>query len=292
MRVAITGGTGFVGRHLANLLLSLGQEVVIISRGLHSSEFQVKANDKLVKVVMGLTSAVELAEAFQGCEAVCHCAGIARELGDQSFETVHVEGTRHVLAACRQAKVRKVVLTSFLRARPHPESPYHSSKWKAEELVRGSGLDYTILKAGVLYGEGDQFTTNLRNTLKRIPLFGYVGFQRRTARPVSIADLCQLIVASLDDSRLSRKTVPVLGPEEIDIQEVVRRIAHQVGKTPVVLPLPVIVHKAMAWVMEQTMAKPLVTSAQITMLSEGLSEASQPYDALPEDLKPQTAFLR
>lgn len=159
MKIAITGGRGFVGRHLAQALRAAGLDVVSVVRpqihGAANGDFAV-----------GVNSSTELARAFEGCDAVAHCAGINRENGEQTFEAVHVEGTRNVLAACRQAKVRKVLLTSFLRARPNCDSPYHESKWEAEQLVRASGLDYTIYKAGVLYGPGDQMTTRLGQVLK------------------------------------------------------------------------------------------------------------------------------
>jgi len=90
----------------------------------------------------------KLAKAFSGCEAVIHCAGIRFERGEQTFARIHRQGTLQVIKAVRQAGVRKVVLLSFLRARPSCGLPFHESKWTAEELVRRCGLDFTILKYG------------------------------------------------------------------------------------------------------------------------------------------------
>ncbi|WP_234980909.1 SDR family oxidoreductase [Agromyces cerinus] len=135
-RTAITGGTGFVGRHLAE---RLGPETsVVISRRTGVDTSDVDA----------------LTRAFEGCEVVAHCAGINREIGDQTYQHVHIEGTANVVEAAKRAGVRKVIMLSFLRARPDCGSPYHESKWAAEELIRDSGLDYTILKAGMIYGRG------------------------------------------------------------------------------------------------------------------------------------------
>ena len=90
MRVAITGGTGFVGRHLAERLLGEGHEVVLISR--HAGETTASI-DRAIRAACDLSDMEALAAAFTGCAAVAHCAGINRELGSQTFERVHVEGT-------------------------------------------------------------------------------------------------------------------------------------------------------------------------------------------------------
>ena len=145
MKVAITGGTGFVGSHLATRLSSEGHEVVRLGRR-STGEETIKAS---------LDSVDELANAFAGCHAVAHCAGINREVDGQTIQRVHVEATRNVVEAARRAGVEKIVLMSFLRARPDCGSAYHESKWAAEEIVRESGVDYTIIKAGVVYGRGD-----------------------------------------------------------------------------------------------------------------------------------------
>jgi NADH dehydrogenase len=284
MRVAITGARGFVGRHLAKALREAGMEVVSIVRAggavAGAGEFCI-----------GLSSASELAGALAGCQAVAHLAGINRQKGEQTFQAVHVEGTRSVLAAARQARVRKILLTSFLRARSCCGSAYHESKWEAEQLVRASGLDYTIYKAGVLYGPGDQLTTRLGEVLQRFPLFAGIGFGDPPVRPVAVADLVALMLASLNDPRLAKVTVPVVGPELMGLHEMVQRIGKSRGVDPLILPLPIVFHRLLASFLERASQAPLVTLAQIRMLSEGLAEATPPYDALPEDLRPSTSFL-
>lgn len=99
MKVAITGGSGFVGRHLAERLLGEGHEVVLISR--HSGKTPGPP-DRATRVASDLSDPGILAGAFRECDAVAHCAGINRELGLQTFEHVHVEGTRRVVEAARR----------------------------------------------------------------------------------------------------------------------------------------------------------------------------------------------
>lgn len=222
MKIAITGGTGFIGRHLAERYP--GDEVVSISR---RTGFEIDDVD-------GLTVA------FQGCEVVAHCAGINRELpGEgQTYERIHVQGTAAVVEAARRAGVKKILLLSFLRARPDCGSPYHESKWTAEELVRTSGLDHTILKAGMIYGRGDHLVDHLSHTVQTIPVFGTVGLREKPIRPVPVAELVDVLVAAAD-GRMSRETVVVTGAEELLLSEAVRRVARVVGRRVLVVPLPV-----------------------------------------------------
>ena len=99
MKVAITGGTGFVGSHLANRLISEGHELVLLARHSRSSE-------DLNFVSSNLSDVKQLTASFSGCHAVAHCAGINRELGKQTFQRVHVDATRNVVEAAKTAGVK------------------------------------------------------------------------------------------------------------------------------------------------------------------------------------------
>jgi uncharacterized protein YbjT (DUF2867 family) len=282
MRITITGATGFVGSHLTTRLVSERHEAVRLARRPRSGDADI--------VVSCLDDVNQLTEAFAGCDAVAHCAGINREIGDQTYERVHVEGTRNVVEAAKAAGVEKIVLMSFLRARPDCGSPYHESKWEAEEIVRNSGLDYTILKAGVIYGRGDHMLDHLSHALHTFPVFGLVGFKEKSIRPLAIEDLVHVMRAALIDGRMKRQTVAVLGPEEIYLSEAVHRVAEVVGKQPLMFPLPVVCHLSMASFFEWSMKIPLTSLAQVRILSEGVVEPGSPVVPLPYDLVPTRRF--
>ncbi len=281
MRVAITGATGFIGSHLATRLSGEGHEVVRIGRRSTGEDQVVKAS---------LDEVDQLASAFAGCQAIAHCAGINREVDRETFKRVHVEGTRNVVEAARLARVEKIALMSFLRARPDCDSPYHESKWAAEEIVRECGLDYTIIKAGVVYGRGDHMLDHLSHALHTFPVFALVGFEEKTVRPLAVEDLVLVMRASLIDRRLKRQTIGLVGPEEIFLSEAVRRVAEVVNKQPLMFPLPVWCHQLLARVFELTMKVPLVSAAQVRILSEGVSEPASPVAAVPYDLVPTRRF--
>jgi uncharacterized protein YbjT (DUF2867 family) len=290
MRIAVTGGTGFVGRYLARALVSGGHEVILVARGIDRRDpcvYQIP-NTRFFRA--DLSSIDELTRAFAACGAVAHCAGINREIRDQTYELVHITGTQNVVEAVRRSGVSKIALLSFLRARPNCGSAYHESKWAAEELVRHSGLDYTILKAGVIYGRGDHMLDHLSHALATFPFFALVGFADKPARPLAIEDLTRVLVAVLTEARLSRQTVAIVGPEEISFSEAVRRVGRVIGRRPIYFPLPLAAHYLLAGIFEATMDVPLVSRAQVRILAEGTVEPWPPYQELPADLLPRTQF--
>jgi uncharacterized protein YbjT (DUF2867 family) len=282
MRIAITGATGFVGSHLTRRLESEGHGLILIARNPLKEDARMVASD--------LSGVERLTRLFQGCNAVAHCAGINRETGKQTYERVHVRGTRNVVEAAKRAGVEKIVLMSFLRARPQCGSAYHESKWKAEEIVRDSGLDYTIVKAGVIYGRGDHMLDHLSHALHTFPVFGLVGFKEKSIRPLAVEDLVHVLRAALVDHRMKRQTVAVVGPEEIFLSEAVKRVAEVVGKQPLMVPLPVFCHRLLARAFELTMRIPLTSVAQVRILSEGVVESGSPVVPLPYDLVPTRRF--
>jgi NADH dehydrogenase len=290
MRIAITGGTGFVGRHLARRLTADGIDVVIVSRGVDARDAVVRLAPRTRFIAAGVDDVDALARAFAGCDAVAHCAGINREIGAQTYARVHIGGTRAVVEAARRAGVRKIALLSFLRARPNCGSAYHESKFSAEELVRESGLDFTIFKSGMIYGRGDHMLDHLSRSLMTLPLFLKVGMREKPIRPVAIDDLVDVLRASLVDGRLTRSTVAVTGAEQLLLSEAVRRVARVMGRPVWMLPAPIWLHEAFARTFELTMKVPLVAAAQARILAEGVVDAAPPADALPDDLQPRRPF--
>ncbi len=288
-RVAITGASGFVGSHTARALLANGDDVVLIAR--HPDVAAIPNGSHALWVAADIGDEAALTRVFNGCDAVIHCAGINLERGSQTYAAVHVEGTKAVIRAAQAAHVPRIALVSFLRARPACGSAYHESKWTAEELVRRSGLAYTILKAGVIYGDGDHLIAHLSKSLTSLPVFLLVGFgSHRMLRPVEVVDVARILVASTHDPRLKSVTVPVLGPDELTLVQVVERVGTEVGRTPRCMPAPVALHQAVAWAVERLMVVPLVSTAQVRILAEGVIEPVLAPDALPEDLTPRTPF--
>jgi uncharacterized protein YbjT (DUF2867 family) len=156
--------------------------------------------------------------------------------------------------------------------------------------VRESGLDFTILKSGMIYGRGDHMLDHLSRSLMTMPLFLKVGMREQPIRPVAIDDLVEILRASLVDGRLTRSTVGVTGAEQLLLSEAVRRVARVMGRRVWILPAPLWLHFALARAFERTMKVPLVAVAQARILAEGVVEAAPQAGALPADLRPRRPF--
>lgn len=289
MKIAITGGTGFIGRHLAHDLISRGHEVIIISRGYYIRNTQPIQGATFIQLDANDTA--KLTEAFRGCNAVAHCAGTSVEDGKQTLQQLHADGARSAVTAAENAGVKKFVLLSYLTVRPHTSSQYLNTKWQGEEIVRASKLNYTILKAGLVYGSGDHLLNNLSNLFKKMPIFAQVGLKEKNVRLLAVEDLVNVIRETLlDENRLSRQTVAVMGPEEFPFSQAARRIAKTLGKNIIVLPFPVFFHRILAFFSERFMPKPLITKSQVQMLADGISQPTPESVQLPDDMKPKIQF--
>jgi len=290
VRIAITGGTGFVGGHLAVSVSRADHEVVLIARGVDQRPWaqEVSSLPNVSQFRAGLDDPDRLAEGFAGCDAVAHCAGINREIGPATYQSVHVDGTSNVVRAAERAGARRLSIVSFVRARPRSGSGYHDSKWVAEEIVRASDLEWTVLKPGMMYGRGDHMLDHLSKALLTFPV--YIGMGDRRVRPLAIDDCVRVLQAALVDDRLARKTVPILGPTELSFDDAARQVARVLGKKRLFIRAPIAFHYLLALITEAAMTVPLVARAQVRILQEGLVEPVNAPDTLPDDLKPQVAF--
>jgi uncharacterized protein YbjT (DUF2867 family) len=290
MPIAITGGTGFVGGHLASALSAGGHEVVVVTRGVDTRPLAQKVLTLPGVTVVQVNTRDEsaLTRVFEGCEAVAHCAGINREIGSQTYDVVHVQGTANVVHAAEKANVGRIALLSFLRARPDCDSPYHESKWAAEELVRESSCEWTVLKPGMMFGSGDHMLDHLSHALCTFPVF--LGMGPRRLRPLAVDDVVQVLLAALIDGRLPGQTIGLVGPSEMSFDDAARLVAAVIAKRRLFLRAPLVFHHLLARAAESVMTVPLISRAQVRILEEEVVEALKAPDQPPDDLVPATPF--
>ncbi len=276
-RIAVTGASGFVGRHVVARLEADGHSVVPLSR----------RNG----IDLATPDGVALERALRGCTSVIHCAGINREIGAQTYDALHVRGTEALVAAATAVGVGHIGVLSFLRARPDGPTAYHRTKWAAEAIVRGSGIAFTVLKAGVIHGRGDHLLDHVSRGLRTFPVFALVGMHDQPVRPVAVDDVARILVAAATgDERLRNRTFAVLGPEQLAFGDAVRRVGRVIGRERPFVHLPVRAHLALARVWEAAMRVPLVSSAQVHILAEGVVDVLPRAEELPVDLRPATSF--
>ena len=290
MRVAITGGSGFVGGHLARQLSTVGHEAVLLARGIDQRPWarEVRALPGVSSIQVSVSDERGMAKAFEGCHAVAHCAGINREIGPQTYEAVHVRGTANVVRAAEESGVERLSVVSFLRARPDCGSAYHESKWEAEEIIRASKCDWTVLKPGMMFGRGDHMLDHLSHALYTFPVF--LGIGNRRVRPLAVDDVVRVLMATLIEGRLTNQTIGIVGPTEIGFDDAARLVAEVIGKRRLFVQMPLAFHYLLAQVAERSMTVPLIATAQVQILREEVIEPLRVSDPLPNDLTPSTPF--
>lgn len=267
MRVGVTGGTGFVGREVVRRLLREGHTVRVISRGTRSAEPGVEW------VKGSVQDAEVLPAAFRDCDAVIHLVGIISEIGRQTFERVHQEGTRNVLAACGASGVTRLVYLSALGSRPGAHSRYHQSKWEAEQRVRNSNLCWTILRPSLIYGPGDGFVTLFARLSRWLPLVPVLGPGTQRFQPVAVSEVARCCSAALAVPGSVGATLDVCGPESLTMNEIQEQILSASGRWRPLVHVPWTIAGVQARLLEAVVPRllgraPPLNRDQVLMLQE------------------------
>src|SRR4051812_26740487 len=157
--ILVTGGTGYVGSRLVQTLVEQGRSVRLLVRDRAEGRRKFPTG---VEFAQGDVTAREtLPAAMADVEAVIHLVAIIRERGGLTFERVNYQGTVNVVDGEREAGVRRHLQMSALGVLRDPNFPYHDTKYRAEQYVKASGLDWTIFRPSIIFGPGDQFFSTL-----------------------------------------------------------------------------------------------------------------------------------
>ncbi len=275
MRIAVTGATGFVGRHVAALLASRGHAVRALVR--NAIRAQVLQNVPVELVAGDLSDPGVLAVLARGATAIVHLVGIIVESGRATFHGVHVEGTRRLLAAAREVGAPRFVHMSAIGARAGCDAtPYHRTKWEAEELVRASGLSYAIFRPSIISGPENvpiRTLARLHRWSPVVPVFGDGGFP---TQPVWVEDVALAFALAAENTGFTG-AFELGGPKPITYEAFVRAIGRAAGHPRPLAHLPLPVARLAARVFDLLGPAAPVTSDQLQMLVEG---AATPANAI------------
>lgn len=228
-KIAVTGAAGFVGRAVQQELRRAFYPLHCVLRPSSDPQDSVRLGAKIFRGE--ITDRGSITQAFaSGTEGAVHLVGIIDEENPGDFRKIHVDGTRNVVELCKQFGITKLVHMSALGTRANAKSTYHKTKWEAEELVRNSGLNYTILRPSVIFGEGSEFLGTLEMTA-RVPGFTPVmGDGRGKLQPIYVNDLARIVRLCLEDERTDKQTYDLGGPEVFTLHQLLRQIEARLGK--------------------------------------------------------------
>ena len=288
MKVAIIGGTGFVGSYIVDALLAAGHEPHVLVRP--GSEDKLHKADQCSITTGDLDSTEAVDAVVAGCDAVIYNVGILREFPRQgiTFEALQYRGAETVAEAAKRAGARRFLLMSA-NGIDSAETPYQTTKLKAEAAIRDSGLDYTIFRPSVIFGDPRgtmEFATQLYEEMVRMPLPA-VGFHTGLVpargevimSPVHVRDVADAFVNALTDESTIGKCFALGGPEVVSWSEMLERIATAVGRKKLILPMPIGLMKLGATLFDWLPFFP-VTRDQLTMLADGNTAEADELAAL------------
>lgn len=227
--ILVTGGTGFIGRTLVRFLVENGYPVRTLIRP--SPRTPHLPRGVAVEVaVSSLADVRGLRAAMVGVDVVYHLAGVEHGSAYASLEQVDIQGTRTLVEAASDAQVERIFFVSHLGADRASAYRVLRAKGIAEDFIRRSGIDYTILRSAVVYGPQDGFTTGLARLLHALPsIFLVPGDGKTLLQPLWVEDLAACLTWALDDPTTRNNTYEVGGPEYFTFNDILEMVMQTIG---------------------------------------------------------------
>jgi len=235
MDVLVTGGTGFIGAALCRELDERGHDVTALSRSPGDA-----ALPSSVETVMGdVTDPGSIADAFEGRDAVYNLVALSPlydTRGDRTHDRVHLGGTEHAVRAAEEAGASRFVQMSALDADPGGPTAYLRAKGEAERVVRESGLDWTIFRPSVVFGDGGEFVPFTKQ-LTTPYVTALPGGGRTRFQPIHREDMVHVLAEGIGNDHVG-ETYEIGGPDVLTLATVTKLAYRAAGKSVSILPVP------------------------------------------------------
>ena len=218
--IVITGANGFVGKNVSEYLSKNGFKIIgIVRKGKEKSICFGKC------IISENLSERNLVSKIKGASALLHFIGQGKQTMDSDYEQVNVSLTKNVIKLCKKAKIKKIIYISGLGVDKYTTLGYFISKFKAEQEIIHSGLDYTIFRASYIIGTDDPLSQNIKRQIQNgkvvIPGSGNYRFQ-----PIFIDDVAKIILKSITENSFSNKILDLVGPQVVDYNSFIRKFIH------------------------------------------------------------------
>ncbi|TGP26535.1 complex I NDUFA9 subunit family protein [Mesorhizobium sp. M1D.F.Ca.ET.184.01.1.1] len=280
MKVAVFGGTGFLGRRIVERLLDKGFEVRAVSRQARrvtALGSEAKAPEQVKADILDRSS---IGPAIAGSDAVVNAVSLYVEHGGLTFERMHVTAAADLASAARQAGVERLVHISGIGADPRSASRYIKARGRGEDAVRNSFPDTIVLRSAVMIGPDDAFLTTLVRLVRLLPVYPLFGQGATRLQPVYVGDVAEAVSRLLADPIQDVPTFEVGGPRILRYRELVREIARRCGAHPILVPMPFAAWSALAVAAEFLPTPPFTRNQVDLMRQDNVTTGGMP--GLPE----------
>ncbi len=275
MNIFLAGASGYVGSRVLADLVSADHQVTALVHSDRSLEEIARANPNITVVKGDISRREEMLRAVPlGTEAIVYLPGLLREFPRKSitFQSVHVEGVRNVLAAAIQAGATRWIQMSALGVKQNASTEYYRTKWEAEALVRASSLGWRILRPSLIFDDRPRrehnFVDEIAKAIRMAPFVPILGNGTFLFQPVSVDDVSQTIVQSLTKPETIGNIYEIGGPETLSYRELVSAIAHAMGSKKPEIKIPLWLMTSLARLFSPFSWFP-ITADQIAMLRNG-----------------------
>lgn len=272
-----------MGRNVLARLLKGGYSVNILARNPEKALSLKAPGVEVFKGDITLPSSID-PEFFRDLDFLIHLVGIIREQGRQTFELVHFEGTKNIVDLAKKAGIKKYVHMSSLGTRPDARSRYHKTKWKAEEYVRSSGLTYTIFRPSIIFGENGEFVDTLARLIRYVPIVPAIKSGK--FQPVHVSDVAECFVRALDAEETNGRTIPVVGPEQLTLKEIIEEMCESMGKKRLIVSVPPDFMYIPTLLLQSVLKNPPLTTEDLIMLEEDNTASLDEVRAVFPDYSP------
>ncbi len=241
-QVLIIGGNGFVGSHLTRELLAQNYAVVIAKRSNSPSKYTINQGAKVIThhdfSEMGIR---ELLAQVPQDAVVINLVGVLHAKQEDpygpEFLEAHVNIPAYIISGMKFLGMKRYLHMSALGADADGPSMYLRSKGDAEDLVKHSGLDFTIFRPSVIFGRDDQFINMFGNLQKYFPVMP-LGGSKSLFQPVSIEDVSKAFVKSIAMPETIHQSIDLCGPRVYSLAEIIKFAAKRKGVSRPIIPLP------------------------------------------------------
>ena len=266
--ILVTGGTGFVGGHVAHELRRRELPVRCVVRDLRKASKLAAWGCELV--VGDTTDAASLRRAAEGCDRVVHLVAI-RQGREEQFRRVMVDGTRDLLAAAKEAGVGRLVHMSALGTSEATKDlvPYYGAKWESEELVRASGLAYVIFRPSFIFGTDGGILPTFVKLARFTPVTPIIGSGRQRIQPIWADDVASYFAEGVEREEVTGRVFELGGPDLVSWNEFWSRLKRARGMRRPSVHVPVGVMRVNAVLTERLPGNIPLTRDLLTMLEHG-----------------------